>query len=154
MKTIRRTKNGKRRGFTLLEVLLVLAIIGVIAALAVPQLLGRQQDAMIDATTLKIKGFEDALKFYASGHDGRYPSEGSTETVVAELMNPKPLKNGRQPQPYLEAIPVDSWGNPLNYENPPSGNRQTSGGKPAVWSNGPDEQEGTDDDIGNWIQNL
>ena len=152
MKTMQRPTET-RRGFTLLEVLLVLAIIGVIAALAVPQLLGRQQDAMIDATRIKIKGFEDAVKLYAAKHDGRYP-QGNQDTVVAMLINPGQDKNGRQQQPFLEERPADAWDVPLLYEYPPSGNRPTAGGKPAIWSAGIDSQDGTDDDITNWEINL
>lgn len=143
----------QRAAFTLLEMLIVLAIIGLIAALAVPQLLGRQQDAQIKASQAKIKGFEDAIKYFAVDHDGEYP-QGGADTVVGILINPGTDKNGRALKPYVEDVPSDAWGNPLQYEYPPSGNRATPGGKPAIWSLGPDKQDGTDDDITNWNQKL
>ena len=63
----RRTNDA---GFTLTEVLLVLAILGVIAAMVVPNLLGQQQVANIRATKMNIKGFEDAVSQYAIANDG------------------------------------------------------------------------------------
>ncbi len=152
MRTNKRNAR-RRRGFTLLEVLLVLAILGVIAAMVVPNLLGRQQEANIKVTKLNIKNFEDAVKLYAVDHDGQYP-EGDTETVVALLMNTVDEETGQAVQPYLEEIPKDAWDRPLQYEYPPSGNHQTVGGKPAIWSYGPDGQDGTDDDIGNWQEDV
>ena len=142
-----------RSAFTLLEVLIVLGIIGLIAAIAVPQLLGRQQDAQIKVTQAKIKGFEDAVKYYAVDHDGVFPN-GNSDTVIGLLMNPGTDKNGRQMHQYLEEAPTDAWGNPLAYEYPPSGNRTTPGGKPAIWSMGPNKVEGDDDDVTNWNQKL
>lgn len=143
----------QRAAFTLLEMLIVLAIIGLIAAIAVPQLLGRQQDAQINATQVKIKGFEQTAQYFAAAHDGEYP-QGGTDTVVGLLLNPGTDKNGRNLKPYIEEVPSDAWGNPLQYEYPPSGNRTTPGGKPAIWSYGPDKQDGTDDDVTNWNQKL
>ncbi|NOX57033.1 MAG: type II secretion protein, partial [Planctomycetes bacterium] len=82
---------------------------------------------------------------------GQYP-EGDAETVVALLMSTTDEETGQPRQPYLDEVPNDAWGHPLQYEYPPSGNRQTAGGKPAIWSLGPDGQDGTDDDITNWEQ--
>ena len=148
-RTSRTRRPQRQAGFTLLEVLLVLAILGVIAAMVVPNLLGRQQEANVKVTRLNIKNFEDAVKLYAVDHDGAFP-EGDAETVVTLMTSNVNEDTGEAIQPYIEEVPLDAWKNPLQYEYPPSGNRQPVGMKPAIWSFGPDGQDGTDDDITNW----
>ncbi len=144
---------ARRAGFTLLEVLLVLAILGVIAAMVVPNLLGRQQEAYVKATRTSISGLEGAVKLYASEHDGQFP-EGNAETVFQHLMSPETdQQTGKQRASYLEKIPLDAWKNPLRYEYPATGNRTNPSGKPAIWSCGPDKQDDTADDVNNWSQN-
>lgn len=137
-------RQRRRRGFTLLEVLLVLAILGVIAAMVVPKLIGTQQTAMIDTTKASIVGLKKTLELYTVAHDGQYPE------TLDELLTPID-KNGIQMQPYLESIPKDAWGEPLNYETETDDNR--AGMIVAkIWSNGPDRQndDGSGDDINNW----
>lgn len=151
--TLSQNTRRSRAAFTLIEVLLVLAIIGVIAALAVPQFLGRQQEALIKATQANIKGIEKTAEMYAIDNDGSFPA-GNADTVFGLLMNPGNDKNGRARKPYLVEVPTDAWGNPLSYEYPPSGNRATPGGKPAIWSAGPNKVDGDEDDITNWNQKL
>lgn len=146
-----RSQSIHRLGFTLLEVLLVLAIMGVIAAMVVPNLLGRQDQANRNATKVNIQGFENAVKQYAAEHDGQFP-EGNGETVIQMLMTPEQADGGKPRAPYLEKPPLDAWRNVLRYEYPPTGNRQTISSKPAIWSVGPDKQDDTADDINNWSQ--
>lgn len=151
MQNRQRKQRRCRGGFTLLEVLLVIAILGAIAAMVVPNLIGRQQESMINTTKLSIDGFEKAVSLYAVQHDGLYP-EGDSETVIEVLMSNVDEKTGKPCAPFLDTIPLDAWQNPLMYEYPPTGDRQTVGMKPAIWSMGPDQQDGTDMDITNWEQ--
>ena len=141
--------NDRVRGFTLLEVLLVLAIMGAIAAMVVPQLLGRQQDAMIKVTRSSIKGLESAAQLYAVEHGGVYPHGTGTE-VFQMLIRPMDAA-GKPLMPYLDSIPLDAWNNPLWYEYP-TNNKTVPGDKPAIWSAGPNGQneDGREDDIDNW----
>ena len=96
-------RQARRGGFTLLEVLLVLAILGVIAAIVVPSLLGRQQEAMVRTTKSSIAGLETALQAYAIDHNGR-PPQGSAQEVNQMLMAPEPI-DGRQVDPLKEELP-------------------------------------------------
>ena len=138
----------RRSGFTLVEVLLVLAILGVIAALVVPNLLGRQEGANVNATKGAITTFESAITSYAIDHNGQ-PPQGSAEAANAALMNPE-SPDGRTLQPYTDETFKDAWGQPLFYSFP--GSHQTISTKPDIWSAGPNgsNEDGGGDDINNW----
>jgi len=144
-------QHTQRRAFTLLEVLLVLAILGVIAAIVIPLLIGRQKGAMIKATESSIYGLEQALKFYAIDHDGEFP-QGNGEQVFQVLLNPGVDDGGVALKPYLEKLPVDAWRQPFYYESPSA--KVPRGLKPAIWSSGPNKQNenGGGDDINNWSE--
>ncbi|MEM9703264.1 MAG: type II secretion system major pseudopilin GspG [Planctomycetota bacterium] len=148
LQSSRRSFAVRRRGFTLVEVLLVLAILGVIAALVVPNLLGNQEKANINATKVKISSFQGTIEQYAIDHNGR-PPQGSQNEVNQMLMSPDPI-DGREVQPYMDEIPKDAWGEPLFYQFP--GNNQSISSKPDIWSAGPNGQneDGGGDDINNW----
>lgn len=132
----------RRAAFTLLEVLLVLAILGVIMSLVVPQLLGRQTEASIDATRLSIRGLDQALRLYALDHSGRYPT---TADGLAVLVDAPSRPDPRWKGPYLETLPLDAWGNPFEYRYPGSHDRL----KYEVVSAGPDQSINTEDDVTN-----
>lgn len=140
---------GGARGFTLLEVLLVLGILILIAAIVTPSLFSRQRKALIRVTKVGILGLEGALELYAAEHEGEFP-EGSASGAFELLMNPGTGEDGRAIAPYLDELPVDGWGQLLFYEYPTT--RPTRAGKPAIWSTGPDEKNdnGAQDDINNW----
>jgi general secretion pathway protein G len=137
-----------RGGFTLIEVLLVVAILGVIAAAVVPALIGRQGEANIGVTKTSIKGLEQAMKLYALDHDGEYLSGG--KDALPQLAQASEYR-GKKLKAYLDEVPKDAWGEPLYYEYP-SGK---AGDKPAIWSSGPNRQneDGGGDDITNWKEN-
>jgi len=144
---VKRCGRGRRRsGFTLMEVLLVLAILGVIAAMVVPGLMGRQRQANIDATKLSIKGLEGALKLYAVDHGDEFPTSAQGLDILLQSPGNDPKWKG----PYLESgsVPLDAWGNPFQYSYP--GPNHPNGDKPDISSSGPDKTPNTDDDINNW----
>jgi general secretion pathway protein G len=145
------TRAFHRSGFTLLEILIVLAIIIVIAAMVVPNLVGAQQKANEDATYAIIKGVESVAKRYAVDHSGTYFT-GSGQSAWQEFMNPEPFR-GKQLRPYYEEPPTDAWGNVLSYEWNGDGHSKSANAlKPAIWSFGANGQDdgGEGDDINNW----
>ena len=142
-----RRRSVLRRGFTLIEVLLVLAILGVIAAMVVPNLLGQQKRAMIQTTRTSIKNLENTLRLYAVHHNGEYPAGG--QEILQQLTQPQEIDGETQP-PLLEELPKDAWGNLMFYQYPPRHN--TTSGKPDIWSAGPlgQDDQGAGDDVNNW----
>ncbi len=141
--TMKLERKKLRSAFTLMELLLVLAILGVIMAMVVPELLGRQKYANIDATRISVRGAEQALKMYAVDHLGDMPT---TSEGLQILLQPKNPQDKRWRGPYLDRAPADAWGTELKYEFP--GRKNKTGFD--ISSAGPDKVFGTDDDIGNW----
>ena len=139
-----RTTRALRRGFTLIELMVVLVIIGVLAALIVPNVLDRADDARVTAAKTDVNNLMQALKLYRLDNQ-RYPSneQGLNALVAKPTASPVP-PNWR---PYLDKLPGDPWGRPYQYINP--GLR----GEVDVLSLGADGQaggEGKDADIGSW----
>jgi general secretion pathway protein G len=133
-----------QNGFTLIELMVVLVIIGLLAALIVPNVLNRADDARVTAARTDITQLMQALKLYRLDNQ-RFPT---AEQGLAALA--KKPDNGPQPnnwKPYLDKLPNDPWGRPYQYLNP---------GMQAevdVMSFGADGQAGGEDknaDIGSW----
>lgn len=134
MKSFKHVSRASRAGFTLVEILLVVVIIGILAAVAVPKLSGRQQQAKIAAARADIANIGLALKMYEIDN-GEYPS--SLQSLIANAG----AKNWHGP--YLEqGLPKDPWGNDYQYQHP--GSHNASGYD--LKSSGP--EGGTE--IGNW----
>jgi len=127
----------------LIEVLLVLAILGVIMTMVVPKILGRQQHANADATRVSMGGLTQALKLYSLDHAGAFPP---TNTGFDVLLKPPTTRDSRWRGPYLEDAPVDAWGSPFRYQFPGLKNPDSFD----ISSPGADRVFGTADDIGNW----
>lgn len=140
-----KTSIKSRTGFTLIELLLVLAILGVIMSMVIPNLLGRQKYANIDATKGSLKGAEQAIRMYALDHLGDFPSNAEGFRVLIEI----PRESDTQWRgPYLNSIPKDAWGTPFVYQFPGKRNQTEFD----IVSAGPDKVLGSADDIGNWLE--
>ena len=131
--------TGRRQAFTLVEMLLVVTIIGILAALVIPKIAGTSERARITAAQADINGgIKSALGQYEVDV-GQYP-----KNLQDLLVQPGNVRNWHGP--YLEKMPVDPWGFNYVYHFP---GRHIPGSYDLL-SVGPDGKEGTDDDIGNW----
>jgi general secretion pathway protein G len=129
------------RAFTLVEIMLVVAIIGILAALVIPKIAGKSEQARETAAMADIKGgIKSALDQY-NVDMGAYPAG-----LQDLLQPPRNSKNWHGPYFDPPMIPNDPWGNPYLYAYP--GKHNPTGYD--LWSAGPDGKSGDADDIGNW----
>ena len=142
----RRSRAGRGCGFTLIEVLVVIVILGILAALVVPRVLERPDEARAVAAKSDIASIISALKLYRLDNQ-RYPT--TEQGLLALTVRPAiaPLPPNWKPNGYLDRLPNDPWGHPYQYLNP--GVR----GEIDVFSFGADGAPGgagIDADIGSW----
>lgn len=142
-----------RRGFTLIEILLVLAIIGMLAGVAIVSLVGTREGAKIDSTRAMLSSIETALETY-NMHVSHYPSEEEGNLTALRV---KPTFENEQigamwRGPYLKKEPRDAWGNVINYELNVAGTDEAQTQPYRLWSNGADGVDGTEDDVKNWSE--
>jgi general secretion pathway protein G len=131
-------RNRRRNAFTLIELLLVLVILGVLAAVVIPKMTGRTKEAKIKATQTQIAGIKTALNLFETDND-RFPN--SDEGLQALVNNPGNLPNWKR---YMDETPKDGWGQEFDYRVP-----GTDGKDYDIISRGPDMRDGGGDDITN-----
>ncbi len=133
-----------RRGFTLIELMLVVVIIGALAAMVVPRLAGRSEEARMGAARADIKGnLALALRLYEMDN-GRYPAtEQGLNALMAKPTSPPVPQDWKGP--YIEQEPLDPWKHPYQYRYPGSHPPRDYD----LSSLGPDGVEGKDD-VANW----
>jgi len=138
-----RNKKTLNRGFTLLEVMVVIVILGILASMVVPNLMGSQERANMQKAVSDINALETSLSMYKMDNYDYPTTEQGLEALVTETdIDPAPR---RFPEGgYVKRLPNDPWGNEYQLLNP------GENGKMDVFSMGPDGEAGTDDDIGNW----
>ena len=141
----RQPASGKRsRGFTLIELMVVLVIIGVLAALIVPNVLDRADDSRVTAARTDVNNLMQALKLYKLDNQ-RFPSGEQGLQALVSKPGAAPVPGNWRP--YLDKLPADPWGNPYQYLSP------GLHGPVDVLSLGADGKaggEGRDADIGSW----
>jgi general secretion pathway protein G len=145
---VQRTAIGPlspQRGFTLIEIMVVVIIIGLLAAVVVPQFLGRVDDARKAKAKQDIQALETGLTMFKLDNFS-YPTNEEGLKALVEKPNDPNIKNWR-PGGYLKRLPKDPWGNDYQYQSP------GTHGDIDVFTFGADGQaggEGVNADIGNW----
>ncbi len=119
-----RTEGGRPRGFTLIEILVVIAVLGMLASLVAPMVFGHVSDAKVSAARSQIEIFGLALDAYRLDND-QYPSTAQGLGGLVQLPSGDPPAR-RWRGPYLKkGVPVDPWGRPYLYEGPSDAHPET-----------------------------
>jgi general secretion pathway protein G len=137
--------NRQQRGFTLIEIMVVVIILGILAAIVAPNVIGRIDDAQVTRVQQDIRGIENALKFYRLDNFSYPASEQGLEALVTKPADPN-IRNWK-PGGYLDRLPKDPWGHEYQYLNP------GQNGEIDIYTFGRDGRsggEGIDADLGNW----
>ncbi len=134
--------NKRTRGFTFLEIMMVVVIIGILMSIVIPRFAGRTRTAKINAAKMAIGNLKTALGAYEMDV-GAFPS--TSEGLKALVERPSNVPEEDWHGPYMETIPEDPWHQEFIYNYPGE-----HGPDFDLMSKGPDRQEGTDDDITSW----
>ena len=148
MMKFKKPASRHQAGFTLIEIMVVVVILGVLAALVVPNIMSRPDQAKVTVAQTDIKAISSALEMYRLDN-GNYPSseQGLEALVVAPSGTPE--ARNWNPDGYLSKVPLDPWNNPYQYEQPGTNNTTSYD----LYSLGADARiggEGFNADIGNW----
>src|SRR3954467_6313888 len=137
--------RNRRAGFTLVEIMVVVVILGILAATIIPQFVNTTKDAKVGAAKADIAQLKNAIDRFNINMD-RYPS---TEEGLKVLVDAPSEGKDKWRGPYIEKVLNDPWGNPYQYRTPST--HRT--GFYDLWSRGADNADGGDGenaDIGNW----
>jgi len=136
----------RQKGFTLIEIMVVVVIIGLLATLVLPRVLGRQEQAQIEKARADIQALSSALKLYKLDNFNYPSTQQGLEALRRQPTGDPPANNWKQGG-YIERLPTDPWGNDYQYLSP------GQHGEFDLWSFGADGKPGGRDaasDIGNW----
>lgn len=136
----------KQRGFTLIEIMVVVVILGMLATLVLPRVIGRQEEAMVTKAKVDISALSGALKLYKLDNFNYPTTDQGLESLVKKPEGDPEAKNWKRGG-YIERLPKDPWGNDYQYLAP--GEKMEFD----LWSNGSDGQIGGDEaakDVANW----
>lgn len=145
-----RFTSHAQRGFTLIEIMVVVIILGVLGALVLPNVMSRPDHAKLTAARTDLQSIATALEIYRLDN-GRYPTSAQGLDALVTRPSVAPLPRNWSAQGYLKRTPTDPWGSPYQYVNP--GSRSNQGYD--LYSLGADGQPGgeqMDADIGNWSE--
>ena len=135
--------NKRQKGFTLIEIMVVVVILGILAALVVPQVMSRPDQAKVTVAKGDIKAVAAALDMYKLDNH-RYPTTNQGLESLVEAPTLPPLAANYNKEGYIKRLPADPWGNDYVLVNP------GEHGAYDLLSAGPDGEMGTEDDITNW----
>ncbi|WP_348728020.1 type II secretion system major pseudopilin GspG [Rheinheimera texasensis] len=133
----------RSRGFTLLEVMVVIVILGIIASMVVPNLMGNKEQADKQKVVVDIQQLENALDLYKM-QNGFYPTTEQGLQALTTQPTSEPMPRSYPEGGYIKRLPKDPWNGEYQLASP------GEMGKIDIFSPGPDRSAGTEDDIGNW----
>ena len=136
-------KIQKQSGFTLIEVMVVVVILAILAAIIVPRIMRRPLEAQVVSAKQSIIAIENALELYQLDN-GFYPSTEQGLKALVEKPTTEPVPPNWESGGYLKQLPLDPWGHPFHYENP------GQHGEMDVFSDGPSHSSKEKTMIGNW----
>lgn len=140
MNSQKKSSVYRQSGFTLIEVMVVVVIIGILAAVIVPQIMSRPEQARIVKVKQDLLSVQSALDLYKLDN-GRYPTTDQGLQALVTKPNQPPVPRNWKSDGYLQEMPVDPWGEPYQYLNQSE--------KIRLFSYGPNGKDGNSE-IGNW----